>query len=474
MEAFLESLADLVTVVEIEPETFWFESGPSGDPYHADPTALERLRSFPEAKLVHGVGFPVGGSRVPDPRHLPLMAKVIEDLGSPWTSEHLSFNQAESPGEKFHTGFLLPPLQTPEGAEAAAASIREVVKHLPVPFAVETGVNYLHPRDGELSDGAFVSAVVSGADCGILLDLHNIWANERNGRQSVDAFLSEIPLERVWEVHLAGGLEHQGYWLDAHSGEVPAPLADIAARVLPALPNVRALIFEMLPTFFPRLGIHGVRKQVELLHGLWALRRGKPAEVGARPQPIVRMRRGHDFVTPAAWEDTLGALVIGKKGEGCLAAELAADPGARLLQNLVRDFRAGMIVSTLKLTSRLLMLHGGKSLLRNLLNDFWSSTAPKLFSSSEAQAFADYLEKRELEVPHLAEVLAFERAVIHTLITGETRLVRFRCDPMALLQALGERRLPDTLLEGNYEVEVTPETGVAFGVDSRLFGPLPS
>ncbi|MFF0487922.1 DUF692 family multinuclear iron-containing protein [Nocardia sp. NPDC004068] len=37
------------------------------------------------------------------------------------------------------------------------------------------------------------------------LDLHNIWANARNGRQPVDEFLAEIPFDRVWEIHVAGG-----------------------------------------------------------------------------------------------------------------------------------------------------------------------------------------------------------------------------------------------------------------------------
>lgn len=116
---------------------------------------------------------------------------------------------------------------------------------MPMPFAVETGVNYLHPRAEELPDGAFVAGVAMAADCGILLDLHNVWTNERNGRQAVDDFVAQIPLERVWEVHLAGGSELEGYWLGSHSGGIPDELHALAARVIPQLPNLRALIFEI-------------------------------------------------------------------------------------------------------------------------------------------------------------------------------------------------------------------------------------
>ena len=122
-----------------------------------------------------------------------------------WASEHLSFNQARLAGREFFGGFLLPPVQTMASARIAARNIAAVKDLLPVPFAFETGVNYLAPQPGEMPDGAFFAAVAEQADCGILLDLHNLWCNERNGRQRVLDVVAELPLDRVWEVHLAGG-----------------------------------------------------------------------------------------------------------------------------------------------------------------------------------------------------------------------------------------------------------------------------
>jgi len=249
LQPLLAAAADLVSVVEVEPQTLWTFTGDPAEPYRPDPSALALLDELPQAKLVHGVGFPVGGSRPPDPRHLPVLVDMIERLRSPWASEHLAFNQAAGAAGPFATGFLLPPLQTPAGVAAAAASIRSVAAHLPVPFAVETGVNYLQPRAGEMTDGAFVAAVAEAADCGILLDLHNLWTNERNGRQRLEDAIAELPLERVWEVHIAGGSEFRGYWLDAHSGAVPGDLLALARRVLPELPALRAMVFEITPTF---------------------------------------------------------------------------------------------------------------------------------------------------------------------------------------------------------------------------------
>ena len=147
----------------------------------------------------------MGGTLPPDPAQLPPFLRTIEALQPPWVSEHLSFNRARGPGGVYNTGFLLPPRQTTEGIRSAVRSIRAMADAIGLPFAVETGVNYLHQREDELDDGRFVAEVVEGADCGLLLDLHNLWANQRNGRQAIEEYLAQLPLERVWEVHLAGG-----------------------------------------------------------------------------------------------------------------------------------------------------------------------------------------------------------------------------------------------------------------------------
>src|SRR5205814_4125055 len=132
---------------------------------------------------VHGVGFPVASVRPPDPAHLRPLVECITLTGAEWASEHLNFNRGEDADGIYDAGFLLPPCQNPEGACVAAASARQSAVALPVPFLVENGVSYLAPRRGELSDGMFLREVVEQADCELLLDLHNAWTNDRNGRQ---------------------------------------------------------------------------------------------------------------------------------------------------------------------------------------------------------------------------------------------------------------------------------------------------
>jgi uncharacterized protein (UPF0276 family) len=465
LQPLLEAEADLISVVEVEPETLWTFAADPAAPYRPDWSALERVRGLPQTKLIHGVGFPVGGSRVPDPLHLPLLVEMIDFLGAPWASEHLAFNRAAGPDGPFATGFLLPPLQSTAGIAAAEASIRSVAAHLPVPFAVETGVNYLQPRAGEISDGAFVAAVAEAADCGIVLDLHNLWANERNGRQGIEDLLGEIPRERVWEVHIAGGSEFLGYWLDAHSGEVPGDLLSIARRILPELPELRAVVFEITATFLTRLGLDGVRRQLVALREIWEQRAAALRLAGLRrpdPSPLPEMTCGEPAWTPGEWEDGLAALVVGSPSARsaspvCLA--LAEDPGIEVLRRLIWNFRSGVLVETLGLTCRLLLLHGGDPFIRELFDDFFLSAPPELFASVEAEAFGAYLARRRPDVPFLEEVLGFDLAALRAVLQGTPQVVPFRFEPASLLDPLSCGRLPESPTPGRFEVEVTPDAG---------------
>ncbi|HYL99152.1 MAG TPA: DUF692 family protein, partial [Blastocatellia bacterium] len=271
-------------VVEIEPQTVWLERpGQLDQPsrYGIAGQMLEHLAQLPGHKTIHSLGVPVGGPIPPEPNQLKLLQHTIDRLDAPWMTEHLSFN---STGE-FSTGFFLPPRQTMEGVDTAARNIRALQKAFSVPVGVETGVNYLRPRGDEMRDGEFVASVIETADCGLLLDLHNIYCNSLNGRQAMDAYLADLPLDRVWEVHLAGGLELDSFWLDAHSGAIPDPLFAIAREVIPDLPNLKAIIFEIFPSFVPRFGLDAVRREIERVHGLWAIRRENVLKAAVRYSP---------------------------------------------------------------------------------------------------------------------------------------------------------------------------------------------
>jgi uncharacterized protein (UPF0276 family) len=432
-----------VDVVEVEPQIFWLPSE-RGERYRADGAEMRALRTLPIPKIAHGVGSPVGSPRRPLDSGVARFVRDVKALDAVWASEHLSFNRASGADGEFGAGFLLPPRQTQAAVLEIAATVREFAAKLPVPFAIETGVNYLRPRSDEMSDGAFMAAIAEAADCGILLDLHNLWCNELNGRQRVADFLAELPLDRVIEMHVAGGEQRSGYWLDAHCGAVPSPVLEIAAKWLPDLQELRAIIFEIMPDHVPLFGIENVRREIETLRRLWdsKKRNGRRKNGRKSDERELDERERSDAV---AWENSLAALVAGRNAESLLAEELASDPGVAVLSGLVNAARAGADVAQLKLTTRLLRLSRGLAALQTQLNAHWAVQPPEMYGAIEAASFGAFLDSAGIDIPHFREVLGLERALLRIHAGGDAQIVHFTCDPTPLLSALAEGRLPEDL-----------------------------
>ena len=65
-----------------------------------------------------------------------------------------------------------------------------------------------------------MAEVSERADCGLLLDLNNAYVNQRNLGESLIDFISELPVERIGEIHLAGFTEQEGRLIDTHGSAV--------------------------------------------------------------------------------------------------------------------------------------------------------------------------------------------------------------------------------------------------------------
>ncbi|HEY9044581.1 MAG TPA: DUF692 family multinuclear iron-containing protein, partial [Ohtaekwangia sp.] len=271
LEPVVESLSRYIDVIEVEPQTSWFKESLESDSFTIDPQVTSFLQSCPQPKIFHGVGFPIGGTILPQAAHFNTLQEHAQLLNPLYISEHLSFNKyTDHAGDVHQANFLLPPLQNEHGIATAVQNIAHYKKHFAIPFAFETGTNYLQPQRDEMPDGEFVARIAEASDSHILLDLHNLLANEKNGRQKVRDFISQLPLERVAEIHLAGGMYYKDYYLDAHSEVSSTELLELAREIVRKLPALRNIIFEMLPEYYNRtIDIAAIEKQFIAMHRLW-------------------------------------------------------------------------------------------------------------------------------------------------------------------------------------------------------------
>ncbi len=465
LEPLLTLHPERIEWLEFEPQTTWLVA--PGQAPRAPRAVIERLLRAPGRKLVHSVAAPVGGAQRPDAHHLTLLREAVVALQPPFVSEHLAFNAAHG----VCTGFFLPPRQTEAQVRVIADNIRRLQDALGVPVAIENGTSYLRPRSDEMRDGEFIARIAEAADCGLLLDLHNAYANAVNGRQPLHELLAELPLQRVWELHLAGGMERDGFWLDAHSGPVPEALWQLV-RGLPArLPALQAVIFEMFPTFIAEQGTQTVGDELLRLSA-W-LDEGAaeappasapPAQPVAPPLELATAPVAHED-TGDDWETALTELVTGQPLDAGSAASAASwraalegEAGVPLLRDLVFSFRASMLVQALPLTMRLLLANLAPEAVRLVQRDAFAHQPPRLYAALEAEAFATHVHARGLHVPHFAELVDYELALARTLIDGQPRVVSFGVEPMPLLRALAEGRLPDEVPQaGRFEIELLPD-----------------
>ena len=208
----------LAYVLEELPPINWFEVltdnyfGPEGDALKE----LEQIRSHYPITM-HSVGMSLGSS---DPINWEYVKKIkdLADRFEPgWISEHLCWTSAH--GVHFHD--LLPLPYTQETIKHVADRISQIQDFLGRKLLIENVSSYLSFEQSEMSESDFVSSVAKEADCGILLDVNNIFVSQYNHGDDAIAYIESIPSERVGEIHLAGGEERDGYMLDTHSREVP-------------------------------------------------------------------------------------------------------------------------------------------------------------------------------------------------------------------------------------------------------------
>jgi hypothetical protein len=184
---------------------------------------LERYRV-----VQHGVAMYLGSADPLDCEHLRRLKALAQRTGTPWISDHLCWGSVDGR----YTHDLLPIPYTWEAVRTTAAKIRQAQDSLERPLVVENISSYLAFTDSVMTEWEFLNEVVERADCGILLDVNNIYVSSRNHGFDPQAYLESVPAERVAQIHIAGHSEFEDYLLDTHDHPVPDPVWELYRRAI--------------------------------------------------------------------------------------------------------------------------------------------------------------------------------------------------------------------------------------------------
>jgi uncharacterized protein (UPF0276 family) len=267
MLSFVTESLDHFDFVEIIPDSLWNNRGQGADPrYEEKPETLEFLDWLSERKPLvgHSIGLSIGSADHFDRGHVAQIRRWQQRYRFPWHSDHLSFNRLDHvSGHTMDMGFTMPVPYDQPVLEMLAEKVRYVQSRVPVPFLLENNVYYFDIPEQEMSEPEFLSHLTRITGCGLLLDLHNIHVNSRNHGFDAWEFLQQLDLSRVVEIHLAGGMERDGVYLDSHSGPCPPEVWDLFDKVVPRAPNLSGVVFEVFGSYFERLEPGVVLAEVE-------------------------------------------------------------------------------------------------------------------------------------------------------------------------------------------------------------------
>src|SRR5579862_2372589 len=152
--------------------------------------------------------------------HLKKLKRLVKRTGTPWLSDHLCWGSVDGR----YTHDLLPMPYTMAVAKHTAKKIREVRDFVETPICVENVSSYAEFHQSEMTEWEFLSEVVERADCGILLDVNNIYVSSQNHDFDPYEYLNSVPHHRVGQIHIAGHSKFTKYILDRHDHPVIDPV----------------------------------------------------------------------------------------------------------------------------------------------------------------------------------------------------------------------------------------------------------
>ncbi len=166
--------------------------------------------------VMHGVSMSIGSTDPLDLEYLRRLKALAGETRALWVSDHLCWTGVA--GQNLHD--LLPLPRTEAALRHVVSRVRRVQDLLERTLVLENPSTYLGFRADRIPEWEFLGRVAEEADCGILLDVNNVFVSSVNHGFDPVAYVEGVPADRVVQFHLAGHENRGTHILDTHDDHV--------------------------------------------------------------------------------------------------------------------------------------------------------------------------------------------------------------------------------------------------------------
>jgi uncharacterized protein len=199
--------------------------------------ALERARALAPIVL-HGVSLSIGSTDPLDHAYLDALQSLAARYEPAWISDHLCWSSVG----RHHAHDLLPLPYTEEALDHVVRRVLAVQERLGRQILLENVSSYLAYTHSTIAEWEFLGAVAERADCGLLLDVNNVYVSAMNHGFAAETYLAGLPGDRIGQIHLAGHTDMGTYLFDTHDGPVIGTVWELYRQAVRLFGRVSTLV----------------------------------------------------------------------------------------------------------------------------------------------------------------------------------------------------------------------------------------
>ena len=173
--------------------------------------------------VLHGVSMSIGSTDPLDMRYLARLRRLADSVRAQWVSDHVCWTGVQG----VNTHELLPMPLTEGALRHVVRRVRTAQDVLGRQLVLENPSSYVEFAGSTMPEWEFLARLAEDADCGLLLDVNNVYVSSVNHEFDPEEYLRALPHHRVVQMHLAGHTDHGTHVIDTHDAPVADPVWEL-------------------------------------------------------------------------------------------------------------------------------------------------------------------------------------------------------------------------------------------------------